>query len=69
MRTDETICLNSKVDGKQPSVGDRIYYGGGLGPAITTGWLNWVLYEEDNDCDTDQGAKRGGEITKASSRG
>ena len=55
MRTDRTICLNSKVDGKQPSVGDRIYYGGGLGPAITTGWLNWVLYEEDNDCDTDQG--------------
>ena len=30
MRTDETICLNSKVDGKQPSIEDRIYYGGGL---------------------------------------
>lgn len=29
MRTDETICLNSKVDGVQPSVGSRIYYGGG----------------------------------------
>ena len=29
MRTDETICLNSKVNGKQPSLADRIYYGGG----------------------------------------
>lgn len=28
MRTDETICLNSKVDGKQPYIEDRIYYGG-----------------------------------------
>lgn len=38
MRTDETICLNSKVDGKQPSVGDRIYYGGGAG----TGYNDWM---------------------------
>ena len=68
MRKDQTICLNSKVDGKQPSVADRIYYGGGLGPAITTGWLNWVLYEEDNDCDTDKGTERGGETKKASLR-
>lgn len=29
MRTDQTICLNSKVDGKQPYIEDRIYYGGG----------------------------------------
>lgn len=29
MRTDETICLNSIVDGKQPYIEDRIYYGGG----------------------------------------
>ena len=28
MRTDETICLNSIVDGKQPYIEDRIYYGG-----------------------------------------
>lgn len=49
MRTDETICLNSKVDGKQPSVGSRIYYGGGISDAITTGFRNWVLYEEDKD--------------------
>lgn len=30
MKTDETICLNSKVDGKQPYIEDRIYYGGGV---------------------------------------
>ena len=30
MTTDETICLNSKVDGKQPYIEDRIYYGGGV---------------------------------------
>lgn len=30
MRTDETICLNSIVDGKQPYIEDRIYYGGHL---------------------------------------
>ena len=29
MRTDVTICLNSIVDGKQPYIEDRIYYGGG----------------------------------------
>lgn len=29
MRTDETICLNSLVNGKQPYIEDRIYYGGG----------------------------------------
>lgn len=32
----ETICLNSKVDGKQPSLTDRIYAGGGISIAITT---------------------------------
>lgn len=29
MRTDTTICLNSKVNGKQPSLEDRIYHPGG----------------------------------------
>ena len=32
----KTICLNSKVDGKQPSLTDRIYAGGGISIAITT---------------------------------
>lgn len=49
MRTDETICLNSKVDGKQPSLTDRIYWGGAIMTAITTGWHQHVLYAEDND--------------------
>lgn len=30
------ICLNSKVNGKQPSLHDRIYTGGGISTAITT---------------------------------
>ena len=29
MKTDTTICLNSKVNGKQPSLEDRIYHMGG----------------------------------------
>lgn len=36
--TDTTICLNSKVDGKQPSVADRIYSTDGCSVAITSGW-------------------------------
>lgn len=28
MRTDETICLNSKVNGKQPYIEDRVFFGG-----------------------------------------
>lgn len=29
MKTDQTICLNSKVNGKQPSLEHRIYNVGG----------------------------------------
>lgn len=36
--TDATICLNSKVDGKQPSVADRIYDTNGIAVARTSGW-------------------------------
>ena len=36
--TDTTICLNSKVDGKQPSLEHRIYDSGGNSTAITTGF-------------------------------
>lgn len=32
----KTICLNSKVNGKQPSLNDRVYSGVGLSIAITT---------------------------------
>ena len=34
-----TICLNSKVDGKQPSLQDRVYDCNGVSPAITTCFL------------------------------
>lgn len=49
MRTDGTICLNGKVDGKQPYIEDRIYSGGGCNPAITATFEhygNWVIYAE-----------------------
>ena len=39
METNIPICLNSKVDGKQPSVQDRIYRIEGCAVAITSGWL------------------------------
>jgi len=35
----EPICLNSKVDGKQPSLQDRIYDSEGISTAITTGFM------------------------------
>jgi DNA (cytosine-5)-methyltransferase 1 len=37
--TDTTICLNSKVDGKQPSLEHRIYDSSGNSTAITTVFL------------------------------
>ena len=37
--TDETICINSKVNGKQPSLQDRIYDSDGISTAITTGFM------------------------------
>lgn len=43
MRTDETICFNSKVNGKQPSLQDRVYYPGGAAPAITTCFFYNIL--------------------------
>ena len=43
MKTDETICLNSKVNGKQPSLQDRIYHTGGVTPAITTCFFYTIL--------------------------
>ena len=37
--TATTICLNSKVDGKQPSLEHRIYDSGGISTAMTTCFL------------------------------
>lgn len=33
---DTTVCLNSKVNGKQPSLNDRVYSSNGCMPAVTT---------------------------------
>ena len=52
MRTDTTICLNSKVDGKHPYIEARIYPGGGISVGITASFESygyWVLVEEDID--------------------
>ena len=51
----ETICMNSKVNGKQPSIEDRIYYIGGAAPAITTGfhYSILILYESDSNLSED----------------
>lgn len=43
IRTDTTICLNNKVDGKQPSLEHRIYDSRGISTAITTGFNPSVL--------------------------
>jgi DNA (cytosine-5)-methyltransferase 1 len=36
--TAKTLCLNSKVDGKQPSLEHRIYDAEGISTAMTTGF-------------------------------
>lgn len=54
MNTDKTICLNSKVNGRQPSLEDRIYHMGGVGPAITTCFFYNILeiiYEQQETGD------------------
>lgn len=38
----EPICLNSKVDGKQPSAADRIYDKESIAVTIATGWIQNV---------------------------
>lgn len=40
------ICINSKVNGKQPSVQDRIYDADGISPAITTSFLPNILIKD-----------------------
>lgn len=38
-KTNKTLCINSKVNGKQPSLEHRIYDSEGVSTAITTGFL------------------------------
>lgn len=61
MRTDKTICLNSKVNGKQPYIEDRIYYGGGCCVGITATFDSygcWVFYEESKDSSDREGLEK-----------
>lgn len=55
MKTDQTICLNSKVNGKQPSLEHRIYNVEGVAPAITTCFFYNILevvYEQQETDET-----------------
>ena len=42
----ETICINSKVNGKQPSLQDRIYDVNGISPASTCAFLPYIAEPE-----------------------
>lgn len=44
--SDKTICLNSKVDGEQPSLEHRVYDSGGIPTAITPGFMQRVLVSD-----------------------
>ena len=46
MKTDQTICLNSKVNGVQPSLEDRVYHTGGG----STSSNNIIPLQRDGDC-------------------
>lgn len=47
--SDKTICLNSKVDGKQPSLEHRVYDCEGVATAITTGFMPSILVPKRNE--------------------
>jgi len=42
----ETICINSKVNGKQPSLQDRVYDSAGISTAITTSFMPSIIIPE-----------------------
>lgn len=44
--TDKTICVNSKDNGKQPSLSERIYDTNGIGTAVTTSFHPNILYSK-----------------------
>lgn len=64
MRTDTTICINSKVNGKQPSLEHRIYSIEGIAPALTTGFHYLIGYYEECalGADARKIISRGGQI-------
>ena len=48
MKNDKTICINSKVNGKQPSLQNRIYDSNGILTTITTCFLPSILIKGEN---------------------
>ncbi len=42
----EAICINSKVNGKQPSLQDRVYDSAGVSTAITTSFMPSIIIPE-----------------------
>lgn len=63
----KTVCLNSKVNGKQPSLQNRVYADSGIAPACVTGFRPYIATSEggaDVDTRSDQtrlrGSRRGG---------
>ncbi len=45
----KTKCLNSKVNGKQPSLQDRIYASSGIAPACVTGFRPFIAVEQEQE--------------------
>lgn len=52
MDDNKTICINSKIDGKQPGNADRVYNSNGVAVALTSGWqasyLTCAMRRRDN---------------------
>lgn len=42
----EPICMNSKVEGKQPSLQNRVYDSNGIATAVTTGFMPSITVKE-----------------------
>lgn len=57
--TDRTICMNSKVNGKQPSLEHRIYDSEGIATAVTTGFHPNIAEPKDNYLCIPEATKKG----------
>lgn len=57
--TARTICMNSKVNGKQPSLEHRVYDSEGIATAVTTGFHPSVAEPKDNYLAIPEATKQG----------